>query len=74
MQGGNVYGLIITALSLAVTVIMAMRQIDGNGIRVEFVIQPGYSVPSQPAKLQPKSGLEQDKEPKIALKADRLTR
>ena len=49
MQGGNLYGLIIAMLSLAVTVLLTMQHLKQNGFHLEIIVQPAptYNPPSR---------------------------
>jgi hypothetical protein len=57
MQNGNLYGLIIAILSLAVTIVLAMQHIEEGGFHLELIIQPAkeYVAPSRPAEQLPRS-------------------
>lgn len=47
MQESNIYGIIITILSLAVTIALAMHGLKENGFYLQIIMQPapGYSAP-----------------------------
>jgi hypothetical protein len=57
MLNGNLYGLIITILSLVIAIVLTMRHIEQRGIRVEFVIQPvrEYSPRERPERASEKA-------------------
>lgn len=76
MQNGNLYGLLITVLSLAIALILTMRQIEGRLIRIELVIQPMHdtALPRRTFDAQRREGSRQGQETKVAAKSDRLMR
>jgi hypothetical protein len=43
MQSGNLYGLIIAILSLAVTIVLTIKNVRENGFRLEIIVQPAPS-------------------------------
>ena len=59
MHNGNLYGLAITVLTFALTVVLAVKQVQETGVRFELVVQPVkvYTVAARSATPQePKPG------------------
>ena len=65
MQGGNLYGLIIAILSLAVTIVLTMQHLKQNGFRLEIIVQPAPSYVPPNGRAGQLSHLE--KQAKLAL-------
>ena len=65
MFNGNFYGLVITLLTLAIAVVLTLREVQETGIRFEVTIQP---VKEYVAGEDPKRRGKQDEKPQIALK------
>ena len=47
MLRGNLYGLVIALLSFAIAIVLTLKQIKENGVRVELIIQP-ITPPTEP--------------------------
>jgi hypothetical protein len=67
MSNGNLTGLIIAMLSLAITVVLTMRHVKENGFRLEIIVQPApsYVAPSRERDQQRGSQLPREKQAKI---------
>ncbi len=68
MQSGNLYGLIIAILSMAVTIVLTMQHIRESGFRLELIIQPAreYVAPGSPREPLPRSQSELEMRAKAA--------
>jgi hypothetical protein len=69
MPSGNLYGLIIAILSLAITIVLTMQHIKQNGFHLEIIVQPApsYVPPGRSQGQQPQTQSELKAKVKVAL-------
>ena len=72
MPSGNLYGLIIAILSLAVTIVLTMQHIKQNGFHLEIIVQPApsYVPPGRSQGQQPQTQSELKAKMKVAFASE----
>ncbi len=52
MQSGNLYGLIIAILSLAVTIVLTIKNVRESGFHLEIIVQPATTYTPPPGRSE----------------------